>query len=147
MVISEATFRKILRLSKHIKTYGKQNIKTACCSRCSEHSYFQRTFEIYGPEDFKACLEEDDLATFLDFPTLENRSVLQAYVKMVVVTLSVGVLATPDGTSVQEAIFILFLKVCEIIFFKTCFKIFLNEDFECLLKITVLTTLPATRRL
>ena len=58
-----------------------------------------------------------------------------AYVKMVVVTLSVGVLATTDGTSVQEAIFILFLKVCEIIFFKTCFKIFLTADFECLLKI------------
>ena len=41
LVISEATFRKILLLSKHIKTYGKQNIKTACCRRCSEHSYFQ----------------------------------------------------------------------------------------------------------
>ena len=66
-MISEATFRKILLLSKHIKTYGKQNIKTACCRKCSEHSNFQWAFEIYGPEDFKACLEEDDLATFLDF--------------------------------------------------------------------------------
>ena len=66
-MISEATFRNILLLSKHIKTYGEQNIKTACCRKCSEHSNFQRAFEICGAEDFKECLEEDDLATFLDF--------------------------------------------------------------------------------
>ena len=53
-----------------------------------------------------------------------------AYVKMLVVTLSVGVLATTDGTSVQGELFILLLKVgeiykrSEIIFFKTWFKIF-----------------------
>ena len=58
LVISEATFRKILLLSKHIKTYGKQNIETTCCRKCSE-------------------LEKMISLPFLIFLTFENRSVLR----------------------------------------------------------------------
>ena len=62
--VSEATFCKILLLSKHIKTDGKQKLQTTCCRKCSEHNNFQQALEIFGQEDFKACLEEDDLAYF-----------------------------------------------------------------------------------
>ena len=58
LVICEPTFRKILLLSKHIKTYGKQNIETSCCRKCSE-------------------LEKMISLPFLIFLTLENRSVLR----------------------------------------------------------------------
>ena len=70
-------------------------------------------------------------------PSNEFSAPNYAYLKIVVVTLSVGVLTTTNGTSVQEAMFNELLKVCEIekrseiIFFKTCFKIFLTADFEC----------------
>ena len=42
LVISEAKFRKILRLSKHKKTYGKQNIKTALAGGVASTVIFSR---------------------------------------------------------------------------------------------------------
>ena len=77
LVISEATFRKILLLSKHIKTYGKQNIKPACCRKCSEHSNFSGHSKSAVRKILKHVLKKMISLPFLIFPTLENRSVLQ----------------------------------------------------------------------